>query len=88
MKKFLILITYWLLFVNSSDRSEWYIQFSDAHGVIHKCPRNEYNERKEAINGFTSDKTTKIYMHYQFNESVYYTENFEEFELKTLPLYN
>ena len=90
MKKLLYLlglILIWLINVDAGDKTEWYVTFYEDENTIHKCGRDMYNEYRELIKSEPTEKDQVIYMNYQFNESVHYTENYKEYELKTLPIY-
>lgn len=83
MKKFLYLIaliSIWLINVDAGEKTEWYVVFYSDKNTIHRCPRDMYNEYKELLSSENSKKEQLAYMHYQYNESVYYTNNYNYYK--------
>lgn len=75
----LFLILFWLTNIDAGEIQEWHIEFYSDDNTIHKCHRDEYLEFKELLESEQTEKEYKIYMHYQMNESIHYTENYTEF---------
>lgn len=69
MKK-LIIILVWYLFVNSSDKTNWYVTFHTEDNVVHKCPRDEYLEYQELIKNtqLVDNKYKKTYLSIKLSE--------------------
>lgn len=73
---YLSILFVWYIFVNSSEKSEWYIELYTKDNVTVKVPRNEYLEFKELWNVDNySENQTKNYYNIALNESIYWTDS-------------
>lgn len=46
----------WYLFVNASERIDWWVVYYKNENTIHKCKRPEYFEYKELLKGSSISK--------------------------------
>lgn len=79
MKKVITMCLLWMLFVNSSEKSntpdEFIVFLTEDDGTVHKCKRIDYLEMMELMQNCNPDENeTKNYNRILYEESLIYTE--------------
>lgn len=75
---YVLVILTWYMFVQSSEKTEWYVELYTKNNVTVKVRRDEYLEFKELWNvDYYTEKQRVNYYRTVLNESIYYTENYK-----------
>lgn len=81
IKKLLLVILAWYLFVNASEKTEWWVELYTHGNTTVEVKRNEYLEYKELLDQteWIDNEYKKAYLRAKGNEYEYW-ERVEKFE--------